>query len=168
MGWYGASVTTVARTLVDLARHDRRDAIMAGDAALRERLVTPTALDTALADAGGWPWVRQARAILALATPLAESPLESITRVALHDDGFPPPQLQVWIGDDRVDLYWPNHGLVLEADGRGKYTGEELWREKKREQRLRARVRRIERVTWSDVVRDWPETSARLRHALHH
>src|SRR3954452_18345473 len=73
--WFGVPVTTVARTLVDLGRHDRRDAIMAADAALREGLVTPREIDRSLAQAAGWPGVRQARDVLALADPRAESPL---------------------------------------------------------------------------------------------
>lgn len=161
--WFGIPVTTVVRTVVDLARHDRRDGIMAADAALRERLVTRSEIDGALQRAAGWPGARQARDLLALATPLAESPLESVTRLALHDDGFPPPTLQARIGRYRVDFYWPEYGLVVEADGRAKYTDDELWREKRREHRLRREVRWVERVLWSDVLDNWPDTSRRLR-----
>jgi hypothetical protein len=159
-------VTSVARTLVDLARHDRRDAIMAVDAALREDLVTVAEIDLELTDAIGWPGVRQARAVLALADPRAESPLESITRLALHDDGFPCPEPQFWIGADRVDFYWPKYGFVLEADGREKYQDDANWEEKKREARLRAhrdQVKSVDRVIWSDITRNWPATRARLR-----
>jgi very-short-patch-repair endonuclease len=161
--WFGASVTTVARTLVDQGRHSRRDALMAADAALREQLVTQHAIAVELIGAAGWPGVCNARDVLALASPLAESALESITRLALHDDRFPPPQLQVEIGGYRVDFCWRDRRLILEADGREKYTDDELWREKRRETRLRALGYRVERVLWSDVTRDWPETSRRLR-----
>src|SRR4051794_9521520 len=81
--WYGVPVETVGRTLGTLAPHRRRDAIMAADAALREELVDRAGIARALRTATGWPWVRQAREVLALADPLAESPLESITRLAL-------------------------------------------------------------------------------------
>lgn len=164
--WFGVPLTSVPRTLVDLARHDRRDAIMAADAALRERLTTSAEIQLELADAIGWPGVVQAREVLALADPRAESPLESITRLALHDDGFPAPELQVWMGADRVDFYWPHYRLVLEADGRDKYSADQLWEEKKREQRLRGFVEQvdsIERVVWSDITQHWPATSSRLR-----
>lgn len=164
--WFGVPVTTVARTLVDLARHDRRDAIMAADAALRERLLVRRDIDTALMAARGWPGVRQARAVLTLADPRAESPLESLVRLALHDDGFPTPEPQVWLGRDRVDLYLVRHRLVIEADGRVKYRGDELWQEKKREQRLRDLGNRVERVLWTDLGRGWPATRARLWAAL--
>jgi very-short-patch-repair endonuclease len=139
---------------------------MAADAALREDLVTREEIEQELLDAVGWPGVRQAREVLALADAFAESPLESITRLALHDDGFPAPRLQQWIGRDRVDFYWPEYRFVLEADGRAKYEAAANWEEKKREQRLRAcrdQVEHVDRVIWSDVTRDWTSTSARLR-----
>ena len=139
---------------------------MAADAALRERLVTSGDIEGSVVAARGWPGVRQARSTLALADPRAESPLESMVRLALHDDGFPPPDLQAWLGRDRVDFYWARHGLVVEADGRTKYRDDELWAEKKREQRLRALGNRVERVVWSDLGAAWPATRARLWAAL--
>lgn len=47
---------------------------------------------------------------------------------------------------------------MLEADGRAKYTDDELWREKRRELALTRAGYRVVRVTWSDVVDDWPAT----------
>jgi very-short-patch-repair endonuclease len=166
--WYGIEVTTVARTLVDLARHDRRDAIMAADAALGAGLVGYHDLDRALATACGWPGVRQARAVLAIASPLAESPLESLARLFLHADGFPVPELQVQIGEYRVDMLLREQRLILEIDGLGKYTIAELRREKRRELRLRALGYRVERLGWDEIMRNWPQTSAWLRRLLLH
>jgi very-short-patch-repair endonuclease len=168
--WYGAPVATLPRVLVDLARHDRRDAIMAVDAALREELVTKAQLSASLADAVGWPFSRQARDLLALADPRSESPLESVVRLALHDDGFPPPEPQVLLGPYRVDFYWPQYRFVLEADGRGKYDepGDPLWEEKRRETAIGRMGYTVERVLWSDVARtaDWHRFSAYLRRQL--
>lgn len=166
-GWYGVAVTTVARTLVDLARHDRFDGIMDADEALRLGLVRRAGIDAALLRARGWPGVRQARDLLALADPRAESPLESVTRLRLHDDGFPPPEPQFWIGRHRVDLCWPWLRLVLEVDGRSKYAlsddEDPLWAEKLREGALRRLGWQVERVTSRDVFAGWPQTSAYLR-----
>lgn len=159
--WFGIPTTTAARTLVDLGRHGRFDAIMAVDAALRERRVAH--LEAALDRAGRWPGVRAAPAVLGLGSPLAESPLESVTRLRLHDAGFPEPQLQVVIAGFRVDFCWPCLRLILEADGRGKYEADALWREKRRETELRRAGFQVERVIWSDVTRGWGETAARLR-----
>ncbi|MFN2560382.1 MAG: endonuclease domain-containing protein [Jatrophihabitans sp.] len=162
--WFGVPVTSVARTVVDLARHDRVDGVMAGDAALHEQLVETSALDAALATARGWPGIRRARSVLALASPLSESPLESLVRLRLHDAGLPQPARHVWIPGTsyRVDMLLPGHRLIIEADGREKYSGDELWAEKRRETRLRALGYRVERLLWEDVVRRWPETRRRL------
>lgn len=164
--WFGVPVTTVSRTLVDLARHDERDAIMATDAALREGLITPGDITTALGAAIGWPGVRKAREVLATASGLAESPLESLTRLALRRGGFPMPELQVWIGDFRVDMLFREQRVILEIDGLQKYSDEEWRREKRRETRLRQLGYRVERITWDDVVKNWPRTEAWLRSVL--
>jgi len=161
--WYGVRVLRIPRTLVDLARHDRRDAIMAGDAALREKLTTPAEIDHYLDQAAGWPGVRQAREVLALLDPRAESPLESLARLVLHDDGFPPPDLQRWFGRDRVDMVFDEQRLIIEIDGLGKYRSTTPADEKRRERRLRRHGYRVERLTWDDVVVKWPETRQWLR-----
>jgi len=165
--WYGAPVLDVARTVVDLARHDRWDGLMAADAALRESTTSTARIGAALDRARQWPGVRQAREVLALADPRAESPLESITRLRMHDDGFPPVTPQLWIGRYRVDLAVPELGLVVEADGRVKYaTGDvrddALWQEKQREEAIRRAGWWVERVLWTDVLSGWPATSRRL------
>jgi very-short-patch-repair endonuclease len=164
--WFGVPATSVPRTVVDLARHDRWDAIMAADAALHEGLVDVAAIDRALAGAVGWPGVRQAREVLALADARAESPLESLTRLRLHDDGFPIPDLQVWVGRDRVDMLFDDQRLILEIDGLEKYVDDALQVEKLRETRLRRHGYRVERVTWDDILKNWPQTAAWLRRLL--
>ena len=164
--WFGTPLTCPARTVIDIARHDRREGIVVADAALAERLVTRDELRAALDQARGWPGVRQARLVVELAADLAESPLESVTRLALVEGGFPVPDLQVRLGYYRVDMLFRERRLIVEADGLDKYTAAELRREKTREMRLRAMGYRIERVMWNDVVRNWPETRARLNAAF--
>lgn len=170
--WWGVPSTTIPRTIADLMRTDRRDGLMAADAALHEGLVTVDELAATLARMRRWPGVPQARELLSFADPLAESPLESLTRLALHDDGVPPPELQVEIAVPgrrvpyRVDMLWPRHRLILEVDGLGKYNDAVLRRERRREAQLRQLGYRIERVLWTDVVERWPETVALLASAL--
>jgi very-short-patch-repair endonuclease len=159
--WFGAPVGDVARTVLDLARHDRRDAVMAADAALRENLVTRAELDSALDRVASWPYARQARSVLALATDLAESPLESVVRLALHDAGFPAPELQAEIDGFRVDFLWRRQRVILEADGKLKYSGDELWREKRREMQLRRLGFVVVRITWPDLLQ-WREFTSEL------
>lgn len=170
--WFGVAVTTVARTVVDIARHDGGGGLMAADAALREGLATRADLSRALDTARGWPGVRRARAAISFASPLAESPLESLTRFAMLTSGLPTPEEQVEIYDPsdgrsyRVDFLIRQHKLVIEADGRSKYSGDELWREKRRELALSRLGYRVERVIWRDVVTAWPATETRLRRAM--
>jgi hypothetical protein len=170
MSWFGLPVTDVARTVLDLARHDRWDGLMAADAALHEDRVTRAELRRGAARASGWPGVRRAREVIDLADARAESALESITRLRLHDDGFPAPRLQVPVHDPerrttyRVDLVIEEWNLAIEADGRDKYHDDAIWAEKRREGRVRRLAGyRTERVLWSDVTTDWPETARRLR-----
>jgi very-short-patch-repair endonuclease len=63
----------------------------------------------------------------------------------------------------RVDMLWRVRRLVLEADGKVKCTRDELWREKRRELRLTRLGYRVERVTWADVLYDWPRYAERLQ-----
>lgn len=166
--WFGVDVTTVARTVVDVARCDRQEGIVVADAALRENCLRRRELDDVLAYEQGWCGVRAAREVVRLASPLAESPLESLTRLALHDSGFPPPEPQVvltitgWRGPIRVDFVWPERRLILETDGRSKYSEEERWHEKRRAIALDRAGYQVERVVWADVMATWPATAAHL------
>ncbi|HEY0168110.1 MAG TPA: hypothetical protein VGB75_13795 [Jatrophihabitans sp.] len=53
----------------------------------------------------------------------------------------------------RVDFYWPDLGVVGEADGREKYTDQELWREKRRQEALTDRGVVLARWGWSEARR---------------
>ncbi|HET8583976.1 MAG TPA: type IV toxin-antitoxin system AbiEi family antitoxin domain-containing protein [Jatrophihabitans sp.] len=155
--WFGAPVTSIAQSVVDLARIAPRSGLMAADAALHGALLEPAELRAAIDSAALLPGIRRAREVLALASPLIESPLESITHLALHDAGLPAPKLQIWLpGADgrryRVDFLWPQLRLVLEADGRDKYRDDALWTEKRRQLALTRADYRVERVIWSDVI----------------
>lgn len=128
--WFGIPVTRVARTIVDVARHDDRSGLMAADAALRERLVCLAEILDVVARSAGWPGIRRAREVLELASALAESPLESITRLALHDSRVSPPELQAIVADPelgkryRVDFLW----RAQRVDPRGRWQGQVLRR----------------------------------------
>ena len=102
--------------------------------------------------------VAQARAVLGLATPFAESALESAVRWLVLVLGLPIPQVQYPIdapeGRWWVDLCWPRRRLVLEADGRKKYQGsEDLWKEKRRQDSIEAQGWTVLRVSYGDLMR---------------
>src|SRR5207248_1080239 len=72
--------------------------------------------------AGSPPGTPAARSVLRHADRLAESPLESVVRGRCVLLELPMPRLQVWVDDfTRADFFWPEHGVVGEADGRVKY-----------------------------------------------
>src|ERR1700722_15350489 len=133
----GVRVTTVPRTVVDLARVSSfMSAVVTADSALRVAtgvnradFTTREALNAVCAACAGWPGIRQARRAVDFSDPRAESVLESCARVAFHEHGLDPPELQFTVtGPDfryGVDFYWPKNRVIAEADGTMKYSDPE-------------------------------------------
>jgi len=123
----GVPVTSAARTVVDMARTTSfRAGVVVADSALYRRKATRADLDTVIGSCRHWPGVDRARRVVSFATDLAESPFESIARVAFDEGGLPPPELQVWVGGEdrpigRVDFLWRAYRTIAEADGALKY-----------------------------------------------
>ncbi|MCQ9387837.1 hypothetical protein NQ038_04160 [Brevibacterium sp. 50QC2O2] len=102
--------------------------------------------------------MRRARRLTSWTTGLSESPLESLTLLALKHLGITDVYQQVVFMSrdgrfqDRVDFFIPHLNLIIEADGWSKYSGpDDIKREKRREERLRAHHNLI-RVEWRDVI----------------
>lgn len=126
-------------------------ALVSADAALSEGVTTRGLLDAAMAEAAGRRGIREVRRVLSWADPRHESPGESRLAFSLHrlGHGFTP---QVWIGEDRVDALLELAPVVLEFDGALKYDDRtDLVREKRREDRIRARGYEFVRCGWDDV-----------------
>ena len=87
---YNLPVTTVARTVADLARTlPFTDAVVVADSALnQEKATKPELAADPAAIAAGWPGVRQARRAIEFADERAESPLESAARVVFAEAGL--------------------------------------------------------------------------------
>jgi Transcriptional regulator, AbiEi antitoxin len=157
-------VTSRARTAVDLAATlELPHAVAVVDAVLRSRPSEKEHMDEIASGRG-----RRVRRVLELADGRAESPGESLSRVAIASHGLPTPQLQQWVGDadepiGRVDFLWPDVRTVGEFDGRAKYASrDDLWAEKLREDRLRTAGFEVVRWVWADVVGDFAPVAARL------
>lgn len=164
----GISVTTVGRTLADLARLvPAETAVIAADFALHEGLVTPEELRAELDDARHGAGTFGMRRALAFADGRSESVGESRTRLALHDAGLPAPELQVSIyaPDGRLlgrsDFGYPELALLLEFDGASKYdahrrpgesAADVVRREKRREDAIRELGWLIIRIVWGDLA----------------
>ncbi|WP_060711180.1 endonuclease domain-containing protein [Pseudonocardia sp. HH130629-09] len=110
--------TSPLRTAFDLAcRVGRTDAVIALDALARVGGHGPGEV---LVLAAARPAVRGSRRVpglVALADPLAESPMETRVRLALHDHGVRPPVLQHPVGPYRIDLAYPDLRFGVEYDG---------------------------------------------------
>lgn len=167
--WYGAKMTSVARTVADISRSHRSAGLVTADAALREGLASGEQLLAASRACSGWPGARSAAWVARFADPLSESPLESLTRACLILAGLPVPELQIWIPDAhaRVDLLYREQRVVIEADGLLKYTERAALRaEKQRHERLVRAGYLVVRLMWSDVVPNPACAVALVRAAL--
>lgn len=166
----GVPVTSVARTVVDLARSaPRTTAVAAADVALNAKLTTGPEITAA--------WLRinraarghaRARRILSIVDGRAESPGESSLRLVLHDHGATMIELQPEIFDlngrfvGRPDAALLDAGVLLEFDGERKYTrdrrpGESsdqvVTRERSRERGFLRLRWEVERFAWADLYR---------------
>ena len=179
----GLPVTSVARTVVDLARTLPFEAAVAvADAALHALITEPerlaalrAALDEALARSAGWRGSPGARRVVAFADERSGSVGESRSRVAMAWAGLPVPVLQWevfgsagWIGT--VDFGWPRKRTIGEFDGKEKYgrllrpgqnPADAVYAEKLREDALRAEGLSMVRWGW-DALPYFGPTAARL------
>jgi hypothetical protein len=171
----GTAVTSVPRSLIDLARHrSLNTAVAAIDAALHDRRTTAEELAGVLHFCWNWPRIRRAQRAVALADGRAESPLESISRLLMPRLGFPAPEPQKLIFDRyglllaRVDFYWDEVGVAGEADGRGKYDDERpvYPEEKERQEILEDLGLVIVRWGWDQATKRQHVLRARLENGF--
>ncbi len=178
----GINVTSLARTVVDVARRDSfASALMCCEAALRRGQNTSELL--AVADRlAKWPGGRKALQVVTFADALSESPLESLSRAAFRRCRLPQPEQQVEIWADgkfvaRVDFLWREANLVGEADGAQKYGKNDpqdrphdpvqvLLAEKDREGRMRDLGLEVVRWGWDHALRPEPLLADRVRSGL--
>ena len=124
----GVRVTTVARTVVDLARSQPvRAAVAAMDNALFRRLCSPQDVRLAMTSVYRHRGAPRARFAAGLADGRAESPTETTVRLSARGRSLPPMELQFDVYDEvgrfvgRADGGYPELGVIWEYDGRGKY-----------------------------------------------
>lgn len=175
VGWrLGVPVTTVPRTVIDLARTlDFRSGLVVADSALHQRLTSKQELRDVLAACRRWPGSSKAAEVVEFADGRAESVLESIARIAFRDLGLPAPELQVEIRDadgqfiGRVDFLWRRFRTIAEVDGALKYDDRSRARAQlRRDKLLRAANYEVEHFSWRDVVYEQDEVGSSLRSAF--
>lgn len=164
----GLRVTTVARTLLDLARTlGFEQALVAGDHALHKEAVTSAELESAVTAMPEHAGRRRVRRVFDLLDGRSESVGESRSRALFIARHLPIPEPQPNIYSDkglhlgRVDLLLEEHHVIGEFDGRIKYgrmvpagqmSEDVLWNEKVREDRLRDAGWQVVRWVWDELA----------------
>lgn len=160
--WHLVSVEQAVTDMVGRARTTLPEAVTMLDAAWRALGGGPEA--AAKLSAAG----KELRAVSArlrveramgLASPLAESPAESLARVHIHELGFASPREQLSLTVDgrdyRPDFAWPGRRLILEVDGALKYAGGDETAVRREEKARQLALQRagwtVARVEWVDV-----------------
>jgi very-short-patch-repair endonuclease len=161
-------VTTVARTLLDLAevvriRELRRAVIRAEEL----RIFDLRAVDEVLARANGR---RGTKALLAVLDDLVGRPggskeeLEALALDLIRASGLRLPAVNTLVGDYEADLLWRDQRVVVELDSwkhHGTRAGFE--RDRRRDADLQLAGYRVLRLTWRQITREPDWAVARIR-----
>jgi len=153
----GIPVTTPARTLADLSSmlplKDHRRAVR--EAMARKRLTVQELLDE--------PKLRH---YLADGYTPTRSELEDAVLDLLEQGGFVRPDVGKPLGEYTPDFRWPEHKLIVEADGK-EWHDNPLRREDDaaRQAHLEASGERLLRVTWAQAIARPKQTLARIQSA---
>ena len=151
----GIPITSVARTLLDLAATVRRDRLERALAqAQRLDLYDHRAIEDVLARANG----HRGKAALTEATArepkLTRSELEARFLALVRDAGLPEPLTNFLLAAPdhprlEVDLYWPTHRVIVELDGYETHrTRHAFEQDRARDAALTAAGYKIVRFTW--------------------
>ncbi len=178
----GMPVTRQARTVADCLRHlDLVESVPIADAALHAAAGQADGLRLehiarVLDTQTSWPYASRGVRALPLLDGRRESVLESRSAITFGAFGLPAPIPQAVILDRngnfvaRVDFLWREYGVVGEADGAGKYRGDDPVRvireEKDRQALLEALGLVVVRWDWRHLFGEPPEVVVRLRRAF--
>jgi Transcriptional regulator, AbiEi antitoxin len=184
LGLYDGILASIpARAVWEVGcRSSLEGGVVTADSALHQRPELKEALDALRDRFALFPGSVKGRTVIRLADGRSDSPGESVTRVQYYRYGIAIPDLQFDVIDDRgvligtADFYWDDFRHLGEFDGKMKYQkllrpGESpsdcVFREKRREDAMRADARGMSRFVWSEVMpRNARRTMTQLRAAL--
>jgi hypothetical protein len=149
----GVPVTSVARTVVDLAAELSLDALarICHEAGIRYGL-TPTAVVAVLERRPRTRGARKLRRVVEGDVHVTLSKLEARFLKLLRNEGLPLPLTNRPAGGRRVDCRWPEHALTVELDGYRFHNSRHSWEnDRRREREARARGDDFRRYTYADV-----------------
>jgi Transcriptional regulator, AbiEi antitoxin len=150
----GIPVTTVPRTLVDLARVLSEAALARACHEAEVRYETaPEQVEVVLNRLPSAPGLRTLRRILHGEVPVSLSRLEERFLALLREVGLPLPETNRAAGGRRVDCRWPAHRLTVELDSYRYHRTRRAWEaDRRREREAYARGDDFRRYTWADAV----------------
>jgi hypothetical protein len=150
----GIPVTTVARTLVDLAAVLSRKSMARSfhEAAVLYR-TTPDDVEAVLAGRPSSPGAGLLRAVLRGDVHVTLSKVEERFLDLLRREGLPLPQTNRRVAGRWVDCRWPEYTLTVELDSYRYHQSRHAWEHDHRRERLvRARGDEFRRYTHDDVM----------------
>ena len=163
----GIPVTSVARTLVDLAAELPEDALARAchEAGVRYR-TTPGEVEAALRRRLNSPGARKLRRIIQGEVGVTLSTLEARFLKLIRDEALPLPVTNRPAGGRRVDCRWPEHRLTVELDSYQFHNSRHSWeQDRRREREARARGDEFRRYSYGDVL-EHPTLMLRELHAF--
>jgi hypothetical protein len=151
--WRHIPVTTVARTLTDLAGDLPLDALARAchEAGVRYR-TTPKQVQAVLAQRPNTPGARKLHSILRGDTRVTLSKLEKRFLQLLRQERLALPQTNRPAGGRRVDCRWPDRNITIELDSYQFHNSRHAWEQDRRPEReAHARGDEFRRYTCGDV-----------------
>jgi very-short-patch-repair endonuclease len=164
----GIPITTVPRTLVDLASHLSLDALARAchEAGVKHD-TTPSQVEAVLAKRPNAHRSATLREVLRGNVRVTLSELERQFQRRLKEANLPLPRTNRPAHGRRVDCRWPEHRLTVELDSYRYHRSRHAWeQDRRREREARARGDEFRRFTYGDVVESPAMMLAELRALL--
>jgi very-short-patch-repair endonuclease len=164
----GIPITTVPRTLVDLAAQLGPEALARAchEAEVRHR-VDRAAVEAALARRPRARGAKKLRNVFSDDTKVTLSYLERAFLTHLERARLPLPETNKKAGGHRVDCRWPEHRLTVELDSYRYHHTRHAWElDRRRAREAHARGDEFRRFTYGDVAEDREPMLTELRDLL--
>lgn len=161
----GIPVTSVPRTLLDLAAVDQRELRRVLNEVLRLDLTDAGALAEVARRYRGHPGRRRLLGLLARDREprLLRSDLEFRFLELCRRAGLPEPEMNTVVAGYEADAWWPDNDLVVELDGWEYHRDRASFeRDRKRDEDLQRRGIRVVRITWRRLLESPHEVEATI------
>lgn len=165
----GVPVTTLARTLFDLATvATARELERAFAAAERVDAKVTSRLERLLEQHPARRGARVIRELLRRGTPaLTRSEAEERLLELVRSAALPDPEFNVWVHGHEVDCYWRGARLVVEVDGYEWHGSHRAFvRDRRRDSALAAAGVQVLRLSWQQLTRERDRTLVQLALAI--